>query len=134
MKNKKNVIKKIKIRSIVSYTFLAVVGLLCIYPLIFMYVSTTHKSADILSYPPPFFFGDYFLDNLISLHERVNINGAFFNSLKIALVVTFLNLFFCSLAGYSFAKYDFKHKGFLFTIILVTMMCLVLRVLFLFIK
>ena len=122
MKNKKTGLKRVKFLTIIAYLFLTVIGLLCIYPLIFMYVSTTHKSADILSYPPPFFFGDHFFNNLISLYERVNINLAFFNSLKIALLVTFLNLFFCSLAGYSFAKYDFKHKGLLFTMVLITMM------------
>lgn len=117
-------IKKFKMEGgeIGAYIFLIVVGVLCVYPLVFMYIATTHRSGDILSYPPPFFFGEYFWENFKSLHDRINVNAAFLNSLKVAVVGTFLNLFFCSLAGYGFAKYDFRGKDAIFTGILVTMM------------
>jgi multiple sugar transport system permease protein len=50
----------------------------------------------------------------------------FWNNLWIsfytAMATTVLNLFFCSLAGYAFAMYDFRYKNLLFGMILATVM------------
>jgi multiple sugar transport system permease protein len=46
----------------------------------------------------------------------------FFNSIYVSGAATLLNLFFCSLAGYGFAKYNFPLKNLMFLGILATMM------------
>ena len=49
-------------------------------------------------------------------------NRYFINSVFIATASTLLTLFFCSLAGYAFAKYQFRGKTILFGILLASMM------------
>lgn len=46
----------------------------------------------------------------------------FFNSAFIAIIITLGNLFFCTLAGYVFARKDFAFKKFLFFLILASIM------------
>lgn len=60
--------------------------------------------------------------NYKNLWEAVPYNRYFINSVFIATASTLLTLFFCSLGGYAFAKYQFKGKTILFGILLASMM------------
>jgi multiple sugar transport system permease protein len=98
-------------------------ALLMLAPFYFMFVFATHSNREILSVPPPLWFGDAFIDNLKLLLDRLpffwrNLSW----SLYIALAVTALNLLFCSLAGFAFAMYDFKHKDRLFAFVMATLL------------
>lgn len=92
-------------------------------PFWFMFVYATHSNTDILSVPPPMWFGDNFLTNVSLLVQRLphfwqNLGWSFY----IAVAVTALNLFFCSLAGYAFAMYHFKYRDTLFALLMATIM------------
>ena len=103
---------------------IVVIGaLLTFAPFYYMFVFATHTDAAILSVPPPFWFGTALGDNLATLIQRLpdfwlNISW----SVYVAMAVTLLNLFFCSLAGYAFALMDFAGKEKLFNAIMVTML------------
>ncbi|GEA53013.1 ABC transporter permease [Vibrio inusitatus NBRC 102082] len=108
---------------LIAYGFVAVGALIMIAPFYFMFIFSSHSNAGILSVPPPIGLGDYLLDNFNTLLEFLpyfwhNLGL----SLYIAIVVTFLNLLFCSLAGYAFAMFDFKFKNTLFIGIMATML------------
>ncbi len=60
--------------------------------------------------------------NYRNLWNAVPYNRYFINSVFIATASTLLTLFFCSLAGYGFAKYQFRGKTVLFSILLASMM------------
>lgn len=60
--------------------------------------------------------------NYRNLWKAVPYNRYFINSVFIATASTLLTLFFCSLGGYAFAKYQFKGKTILFGILLASMM------------
>jgi multiple sugar transport system permease protein len=66
--------------------------------------------------PDPLMFVQYQI-----LFERLNVARNFFNSLFLSVTVTFISLFFNSMAGYAFAKYRFKGKNQLFNILLSSM-------------
>ena len=68
-------------------------------PFWFMFVFATHSNGEILSMPPPMWFGHSLGDNLRELLERLptfwqNLGWSF----VVAVATTLLNLFFCSLA------------------------------------
>ena len=65
---------------------------------------------------------DKLTHNYRSLWEKVPYNQYFVNSVFIASASTLLTLFFCSLGGYAFAKYNFRGKKVLFGILLASMM------------
>lgn len=98
-------------------------ALLMLAPFYFMFVFATHSNREILSVPPPLWFGDAFIDNVKLLLERLpffwrNLSW----SVYIAVAITALNLLFCSLAGFAFAMYDFRHKDRLFGFVMATLL------------
>ena len=108
---------------LVAYGIVAIGAVLMLGPFYFMFVFATHTNREILSMPPPLWFGSAFLDNLDQLlrslpHFWKNVGW----SVYVALMSTVLNLFFCSLAGFAFAMYDFKWREGLFAMVMATML------------
>lgn len=106
-----------------AYAIVGIGALMMLGPFWFMFVFATHTNREILSLPPPLWFGDAFLDNLRQLLTSLpffwkNVGWSFY----IALIATALNLFFCSLAGFAFALYDFKYRNALFAFVMATML------------
>ncbi|HLO94489.1 MAG TPA: carbohydrate ABC transporter permease [Burkholderiaceae bacterium] len=92
-------------------------------PFYLMLVFATHSNSEILSVPPPLWFGDALLDNLHILLERVpffwrNLGWSFY----VALAITALNLLLCSLAGHAFALLDFPGRERAFALVMATML------------
>jgi multiple sugar transport system permease protein len=106
-----------------AYAVLALGALVMLLPFYYMLVYASHTNTDILSVPPPSWFGSHTLANLADLLER---RPRFWHSMAlslwIAIAVTLLNLFFCSLAGYAFAMFEFAGKDKLFGFIMATML------------
>ena len=114
--------KRQKITRIILYIVLSIGLIACVYPLFFMFVASTRVSGDIFLFPPPITFGDRFFENLKNLQERIPIWSALFNSFKIAIVYTAINLLVCSMAAYSISKFNYKGRNIVFIIIMLTMM------------
>ncbi|MBL0727644.1 carbohydrate ABC transporter permease [Piscinibacter sp. HJYY11] len=103
---------------------LVLVGaLIMLAPFYFMFVFATHTNTDILSVPPPLWFGDALLDNL---NELVAQRPMFWRSVGLSLWIatasTVLNLFLCSLGGYGFSMYEFRGRDKLFAALMATML------------
>ncbi|AKJ28481.1 carbohydrate ABC transporter permease [Caldimonas brevitalea] len=106
-----------------AYGLVLAGALVMLMPFYFMFVFATHSTSDILSLPPPLWFGDNLLANLHDLVERrPHFWRSMGLSLWIAVATTALNLFFCSLAGYAFAMYDFRFKDALFGFVMATLL------------
>jgi len=91
-------------------------------PFYFMFVFATQSRTEIFNLPPPLWFGDDLLANLRILTERLPFWRSLGWSLYVALASTALTLFFCSLAGYAFAMFEFRYKGALFALVMGTML------------
>lgn len=108
---------------LVAYGFVGAGALLMLAPFYFMFVFATHTRSEIFSLPPPTWFGDSLALNFKLLQENVPLFWRnFANSVYVALMGTFLALFFCSLAGYAFAMYEFRFKKAAFAIVMATML------------
>ena len=107
---------------IAMYTVLTVVGLLAAFPFYWMLVASTHRSATILTSPPPLVFGGALLQNYQELTSQINFWRTMWNSVLVSGISTILTLFFCSLGGYGFAKFQFPGRDKLFGMMLATMM------------
>jgi multiple sugar transport system permease protein len=107
----------------IGYVFLLCGAFIMVLPFYYMMIFATHSNTDILSVPPPSWVGNHLVDNIKDLIERrPHFWQSLFISLWIAFCTTALNLFFCSLAGYAFAMYEFKFKNKLFGFVLATML------------
>ncbi|WP_407541824.1 carbohydrate ABC transporter permease (plasmid) [Deinococcus radiomollis] len=97
-------------------------ALLTVLPFYFMFVFATHSRGEIFNLPPPTWFGDHVGSNYDSLLSRTPFWRNLWNSLYIAILATVTTLFFCSLAGYAFAMYNFKYREALFGVVLATLL------------
>ncbi|MCD8510636.1 MAG: carbohydrate ABC transporter permease [Bacillus sp. (in: Bacteria)] len=104
------------------YLFLIVGSLASLFPFYYMFVMATRLNREINSVPPPFTPGTNLVENFQKVTSNIDFFGAMWNSFFVATSITIGTLFLCSLAGYTFAKLDFKGKNVLFVMILVTMM------------
>ncbi|MFC5650999.1 carbohydrate ABC transporter permease [Paenibacillus solisilvae] len=111
-----------KWKSAILHTVLIVGFLLSIFPFYWLMVMATRTTGEIYSYPPKLWFGTQLFHNIERVISTIDFFGAFANSLFVAVTVTLLVLFFDSLAGVTFAKYDFPGKKWLFILLLATMM------------
>ena len=96
--------------------------LIMLAPFYFMFVFASHSRTDIFNLPPPLWFGSSLADNLEILTHRIPFWRNLGWSLYVALMSTVLTLFFCSLAGFAFAAYEFRFKSSLFALVMATML------------
>jgi multiple sugar transport system permease protein len=106
-----------------AYATVAVGALLMLAPFYFMFVFATHTRSDIFSLPPPLWFGDGLAANLRLLQDVVPLFWRNYGtSVYVAVMATALSLFFCSLAGYAFAMYEFRFKRAAFAMVMATLL------------
>lgn len=108
--------------SVLMYLVLTGMALISAFPFYWMIVASTRRSATLLGIPPPLVPGDALFQNYNELVGGLQFWRAMFNSLYVGVVGTALVLFFCSLGGYAFAKFQFPGRNKLFALMLATMM------------
>jgi cellobiose transport system permease protein len=109
-------------RGIALHAVLVIGLLLSAFPFYWAVIMSTHTSTEIFSYPPNLLPGSHFLENARSLFDNIDFFGSMLNSLLVAVAVTFLVLFFDSLAAFVFAKFDFPGRRLLFTLLMIIFM------------
>ncbi|SES23971.1 cellobiose transport system permease protein [Gracilibacillus ureilyticus] len=120
--SEKTVSNKVSISKLFVYALLVIASFLSIFPLYWMFVMATNHNSAINSVPPAFIPGSELVTNFTNVINTIDFWGAIGNSLIVSVVATLGVLFLCSLAGFAFAKFEFKGKNFLFFAILITMM------------
>ena len=93
-------------------------AIITVLPLIWMIYSSFKTTAEIFRYPPWLPPATWSLHNYQSLLEGWTFDSWYGNSLFYAVTQTVLTLFFCSLAGFAFAKYTFRGKNLLFAVLI----------------
>ncbi|WP_382303552.1 carbohydrate ABC transporter permease [Herbiconiux sp. UC225_62] len=105
----------------IGYLVLIVGVLGAIAPLYWMFVVGSNTSAAVSQFPPTFVPGGNFLDNAFYAQGRVPFAQSILNSAIVAVSVAVLQMFFCSLAGFAFAKLHFRGRGPLLIAVIATM-------------
>jgi len=104
------------------YAFLTVMAVAFLFPFYTMAVGSLMDRADLFSLTPQLWPRQIIFANYTDLFEAMPFHRYIFNSVMVALGQTVGVLFFCSLAGFTFAKRRFPGREILFTFILTTMM------------
>jgi len=103
------------------YLFLGIGAIISVFPFYWMFVIASNERGAASHIPPIITIGNQFIDNFSRALEKTEFWTAFGNSVFVSTVVTSSVVVFCSLAGYAFAKYNFKYKNFLFFFVLGTL-------------
>ncbi|MDT0613321.1 carbohydrate ABC transporter permease [Streptomyces lancefieldiae] len=104
-----------------TYLALIVIGLGSVFPLYWTLVAASHDQQKVLDNPPPFLPGGRLFSNLEAAWEQANLGKAIVNSAIVAGSITVATLFFCTLAGYAFAKMRFRGRNVLMTAVIATL-------------
>lgn len=104
------------------YVLLVALALLTAFPFYWMFILASHDRTTIFRAPPPMWFGDDAAANYTRLLQAIPFWTNAWNSVYTAVMATATTVFFCSLAGFGFAMYDFKYRDRLFAFLLASMM------------
>ena len=97
----------------------AIVGaVVTVLPFVWMIFSSFKTNAEIFKYPPSLLPTTWSLDGYRALFAERPFGTWYLNSLGVAALTTMAVLFFSSLGGYAFAKYDFRGRNALFVVLL----------------
>ena len=94
--------------------------ILSVFPFYWLVAMSTQTTAEIFGYPPKLTFGSSLDENIKGVLDSIDLLQAMVNTLIVALASAVLVMFFDSLAGFAFAKYNFPGKNVLFVIMLAT--------------
>ena len=107
----------------IAYLILTAWAITTVYPIIWIVINAFKDRRYIISQSFSLPTGDIFtLDNFRLAFERVNILGAYRNSLIISCTVMLVVMLLAGLAAYGFVRYNFKGKSLLYSVLVAGMM------------
>lgn len=108
-----------------TYVLLLVLLVFSVFPLYWSFVVASHDNSALGAYPPVLTPGGNFRDNVDRLFNagivNVDFAKALVNSAIVAGVVTASVVFFSALAGFAFAKLEFRGRKPLLLVVIATM-------------
>lgn len=109
---------------IVIWSFLIVMALIEFAPISWIFSTSLRNPSESFNLPPDFWPTAFHWENYLAVIQSPQINFLlfFWNSLKIALIVTFAQLLTCSMAGFSFARLRYPGRDVIFFIFLSSLM------------
>ncbi len=110
------------LRTVGFHAIMIIGALIVCIPLIWMVSSSLKAPNRLFTVPIEWIPWEFRWQNYVEAWNRAQFARYFFNSIYVSVISTLLNLFFCSLIGYGFAKYQFPGRNILFLLILATMM------------
>ncbi|WOO87647.1 carbohydrate ABC transporter permease [Mollicutes bacterium LVI A0039] len=111
-----------KLKKVLLYSFLIVVAMVTLFPFVWMLLTSLKTLPETMQMPPKIFPEQLMFSNYITALNKAPFATYFFNSVFTALASTTLLLIVTITSGFAFAKYDFKGKNLIFTILLTTLM------------
>ncbi|MFT4104284.1 MAG: carbohydrate ABC transporter permease [Lacrimispora sp.] len=113
---------KKKMMSFAIFGILTVISLVCLFPVLWMCLISVKPTSESISGFSSIWVDNPTFDNFNRLFSMIPVASNFFNSIFTTVVGTVTSLFFCSLAGFAFAKYKFPGRNFLFYFVIGTML------------
>ena len=104
----------------ISHIILALVTFLALLPLIWMLSSSLKHDTDVFSLPIRWIPTDPVWSNFVLFWQKIDFALFTFNSFKLSIVITLIQVLTSSFAAYGFAKCTFKGRDTLFFIYIAT--------------
>jgi len=115
-------LRRISVENFLLHIFMVIMTVFMIGPFIWM-ISTSFKTPeDSIRFPPTFIPRPLTWDNYREIFVKAPMVRYFLNSIIYTVLKAVPSIFFCSLAGYIFAKLRFPGREVLFVLIITTMM------------
>lgn len=113
--------------TILRYLVLIVVGIVLFTPFILAALGTFKTDAEIIAFPPKLFPQHWLVENWVKVwNTDIGNGGTFprwlFNTAFLSVTIAILEVIFCSMAAYAFARLEFPGRDAVFNFMLATMM------------
>src|SRR5690349_16048127 len=115
------------VSNILRYILLALIGIVLFTPFILAALGTFKTDAEIIAFPPRLFPEKWLVENWTRVWNTDLGNGGtfprwLFNTAFLSVTIATLEVIFCSLAAYAFARLEFPGRDAVFNFMLATMM------------
>lgn len=101
---------------------LAPLALLFVIPFAQMVLASLSPADELVKFPPPFIPSRFTLDGFIALFTTTDVLRWLLNSTIVSVIAIVAHVILCSLAGYGFARLQFRGRTFGFFMIVATIM------------
>lgn len=109
---------KIKLKPLLTkmliYILLIGISIIMLIPFAWMLTSSFKMNNDVFTYPVVWWPKEFITTNYMRIWEEIPLLRYFFNTSKLTIIITFLQLLTSTFAAYAFAKMKFPGKDFLF--------------------
>ncbi len=105
---------KVKLSRIALYAILIVTAATMLVPFIWMLSASLKLSKDVFSFPIEWIPSEPVWQNYVDIWTKVPLALFIYNTSKLTVIVTVLQLLTSSFAAYAFAKLQFKYRNLLF--------------------
>ncbi|MFU0800065.1 MAG: carbohydrate ABC transporter permease [Xylanivirga thermophila] len=113
---------KQKINKVALNALLIALGILTIFPFVWMIFSSFKSNVEINALTQTLIPKNFTVENYISMNENFNFMRFFGNSLFISFVVTIIICYTSTISGFVLSKYQFRGRDLIFSFIMGTMM------------
>ncbi len=110
------------LRVVFGYFVLVIVAVSMLYPFFAMINLSFVSNDEIFTNVGRIFHSSLTAENYKNVFEEIPLSTYFMNSLIVAIITTVGQVVIASMAGYAFARLNFKYRDALFLIILITML------------
>lgn len=109
--------------SVWGYLALVLTTLLSIFPFYWMFIVASNGTEEISKIPPTLLPGPRFFTVVNNVYEALpQFNQALINTFYVGTVVALAQVFFSAIAGFAFAKLNFRGQKFMVLFVVLTMM------------
>ena len=109
-------------RIVIGYVCLVLIAISMLYPFFAMFNLSLVPNGEIFNQGGKLIYSPITLDNYVSVFNKIPVWKYFANSLFVAIVTTVGQVIISALAGYAFARMNFKWRDGLFLLVLITML------------
>ena len=121
MKTTASLTRSKRITTFLTYAALILGSVIMIFPFVWMILTSSKTIPESLAIPPTIFPKELILSNFQDAMESLPFLNLYWNTALMIVFRVLCAIVFSSMAGYAFAKLNFKGKNFLFGIVLVQM-------------
>lgn len=111
-----------RLRKFLGYFSLILIALSMLYPFFAMLNLSFVPNGEIFNQGGKLVYSPLALENYVNVFEKIPLWKYFINSLFVALVTTFGQIIVSALAGYAFARLNFRWRDGIFLLVLITML------------
>lgn len=114
--------KKIDLHQVIRIVICLIMLFLIVFPFLWLVLSTFKVQKDIIKWPPTIWPKKWTINNYIKVWDRIPLASYIKNTVIFAGAVSICSAMLDSLAGYAFARLQFKGREVIFNIVLLTML------------